>query len=147
MNADKRRFPAPPISAVACVVMLLVCSAAGQQRFESGELKGFTRSSTEHIINELEEPFVVRSVEGQILDPAGYPMPGALFEIRGPESSERIRAAKTGKGGRFRIGSAPEGTYRFKATFSGFQSVIGTVIVKRTAAKKNRIGLTLKFGV
>jgi hypothetical protein len=38
-------------------------SEAAQDRFESGDLKGFTRSPTEHIIIELEERHVQR-VEG-----------------------------------------------------------------------------------
>ena len=44
----------------------LLASSFGwaQDHFESGELKGFTRSPEEHIINHLDDPFTVREVKG-----------------------------------------------------------------------------------
>ncbi len=56
------------------------CTA--QERFESGWLKGFTKSPTEHIINELDQPFTVRSVKGVVLDQGGFQMPGVLLELQ-----------------------------------------------------------------
>jgi len=108
----------------------------------------FTRSPYEHIINEIDQPFVVRSVGGLITLPTGgEPLAGVLFEIQGPGADRRIRRCKSDQHGRFKIGHVPEGTYRFKATLSGFQSMMGTVTVSRGAVKGNEIKIAMPFGV
>jgi Carboxypeptidase regulatory-like domain len=108
----------------------------------------FTRSPTEHIINEIPQPFVVRSVVGLITLPyGGEPLTGVLFEIQGPGTDRKIRRCKTDEHGRFKMGRVPEGTYRFKATSNGFQSEMGTIIVSRKALKTNEIEITMPVGV
>jgi len=120
-------------------------SSFAQDRFESGPNKGFTRSPTEHMIVKIESPFKVESVHGVIKDPAGYPMPDVTFEIR--TESGRIREAETDKMGRFKISGTAAGTYSFKATKDGFQSVIGKIVVAKKLNRKASIELTMPLGV
>ncbi len=120
-------------------------SSFAQDRFESGPHKGFTRSPTEHIIVEIESHFEVQSVHGVIKDPVGYPMPDVTFEIR--TESGRMREAKTDKMGRFKISGATAGTYSFKATKDGFQSVIGKIVAAKKLNHKASIELTMPLGV
>lgn len=108
----------------------------------------FTRSPYEHIINEIDHPFVVRSVEGLITLPhKGGPLTGVLFEIRGPGTDRQIRRCKTDKHGRFKMRGVAEGTYRFKATLSGLQSEMGTIIVSKKSPKNNEIKIVMPVGV
>lgn len=117
-----------------------------QDRFPSGEFKGFTKSQYEHIIERIEEPFVVAFVRGRVIL-SGYPLKCVLFEIRGPGESERIRAAKTRDNGFFYIDRVPEGTYAFKATLAGFQSIVGTIIVSDKADRKKIVEIEMPLGV
>src|SRR5215469_5219033 len=64
------------------LAMTLAALCPAQERFETGWLKGFTKSPTEHIINEPEKPFTVRAVRGVVLDPSGAEMDGVVVEIR-----------------------------------------------------------------
>lgn len=120
-----------------------------------GRFTGFCISSTEHLIVEVPEPIVVRSVKGTVVNQEGadperfpsYPLPEVLFEIRGPGKSERVRGATTDKKGRFRIKDVAEGEYAFKATLNAFQSVVGTIRVTRRAPRDATISIRMKFGV
>ena len=119
------------------------------QSQDKGILGDFTRSPTEHIINQIDQPFNVRTVRGTIRRAVGDagPLPDVLFEIQGPGADKQIRRATADKNGRFKIGRVPAGTYRFKATLDGFQSVMGTVIVSKEAARANQINLKMQIGV
>jgi len=113
-------------------------------------IEDFTESPTEHIINEIKDPFVVQSVEGKItLGGADRetPLADTLFEIQGPGADRKIRYATTGPSGRFRIGNVSHGTYKFKATLNGFQSVIGSVTVSKEASKTQEIKISMRVGV
>jgi len=111
----------------------------------------FTRSPTEHIIVQLERPLVVRSVRGTVSwkDSGGVAggIPRALFEIQGPGANKQIRRAMTDQDGHFRIRHVPLGTYRFKATFHGFQSVMGEIIVRKGAPRASDIQIGMPPGV
>ncbi len=110
----------------------------------------FTRSPSEHIINQIAEPFVVRSAEGVInLENGGSeePLADVLFEMEGPGAEKTIRHAATDQQGRFKIGRVPVGTYKFKATLGGFQSVMGTVTVTHDAPKSEKIKIAMRVGV
>lgn len=123
--------------------------ATAQERFESGDLSGFTRSPTEHIINEMYEPIRTRRVEGVVgLGHGGdsIAIPDVLFEVRGPGASPVVRGVKTDKMGRFYLKHIVPGTYRFKATLHGFQSVIGTIVVIRRGSTAP-IRIELRVGV
>ena len=107
----------------------------------------FTRSPNEHIINEIDQPFVVRSVVGTITVQQDGPLAGVLFELQGPGTDRKIRRCKSDGDGRFKIGHVPQGTYRFKATLISFQSEMGTIIVSKKAPKTNEIKILMPVGV
>lgn len=68
-------------SALLCIVSI----ACAQQRFETGEMKGFTKSPTEHIIERLDNQAPVRVIEGTVTSKSlSKPLAGVLIEIRGP---------------------------------------------------------------
>lgn len=110
----------------------------------------FTKSPTEHIINQIEQPFVVRAVKGiisrQTPGPT-EPLANVLFEIEGPGTDRNTRHATTDASGRFKMGHVPAGTYKFKATLNGFQSVTGTVTVSKKASKTDKIKIAMAIGV
>lgn len=131
---------------IAPFVLLAPCLA--QDHFSSGELEGFTRSRTEHIINQVDEPLRVRSVKGVIrLEIEDNPLKGALVEIRGPGESKAIMAAMTDKSGRFHFRPVPEGQYVFKITLDGYQSLTGRLVVDHHAKPTIPLELQLKAGV
>jgi hypothetical protein len=119
------------------------------QAIPQSQIGDFTRSPYEHIINEIDQPFVVRSVVGFITMLRGdeRPISGVLFEIQGPGTARKIRRCKTDERGKFKIGHVPEGTYRFKATLSGSQSVMGNIIVSKKAGKNKEIKIAMPVGV
>ena len=119
-------------------------AALAQDNFST---KDFTKSPTEHIINRIDEPFVVRSIRGYISDLAQEPVPEVLFELQGIGPDRRIRKAVTDKKGRLAIKGVKDETYHFKATKNGWQSVIGTITVSGKANKNARIKIELHVGV
>ena len=111
-------------------------------------IKDFTRSPTEHIINRIDDPFVVRSVSGVVtLHHQAEPLAGVLLEIEGQGTDKRLRKSISDESGRFHIRGVPSGTYYFKATRNGFQSVIGTLIVSRKAPKGSAVKIEMHVGV
>jgi hypothetical protein len=127
------------------VALLLAMLCSAQERFESGWLKGFTKSPTEHIIDQPEKAFTVSTAKGVVLDPSGAALRGVLVEVQ--DAAGRIRAAKTDSNGRFELHGLRNGSYRFKVTFNGFQSVVGEIIVSRKARRSEEVTITMKFGV
>jgi hypothetical protein len=125
------------------VTLAALCPA--QERFETGWLKGFTKSPTEHIIDEPEKPFTVHDVRGVVLDPSGREMDGVVVEIRG--EAGRIRGTKTNLKGTFKLGGVPKSTYKFKVTMNGFQSVVGDIVVSKKANKADQMKIVMKVGV
>jgi hypothetical protein len=124
---------------------LAATSAQSPERFDSGPYKGFTKSPTEWYIEDLPEPLRVRSVQGSIIRLNSVDaLDGVVFEIR--DESGTVRAGVSDSRGRFRIRGVPNGTYRFKATKNGFSSIVGTVVVVKTVAKKSTITLYMAVG-
>jgi hypothetical protein len=125
------------------LVMLFVALsiALGEERFESGKLKGFTRISPDEVATRLERPLVVYKPSGTVLRNGGdgSGIEGVLFELRGPGNSTVIRAAKTDSEGRFRLDQVPSGRYMFKLTAAGFQSLVGVVFVSPNASPDRSI--------
>jgi hypothetical protein len=130
---------------VICVIVM-VGPGKAQDKAATGD---FTKSPTEHIINQLDQPIVVRSMQGVVSRKEGYhePLPNVLFEIQGPSTDKKIRRVTTDEHGRFKIGHVPAGTYKFKATLNGFQSVMGTITVSKKATTENEIRLEMQVGV
>jgi hypothetical protein len=91
----------------------------------------------------------IRVVAGTVVRSVGdeSPLENALIELRDPNGSKIIGATKTDLQGRFNIAGIPQGTYVFKATTLGFQSVVGTVVVSAKAKRTNILVLHLKPGV
>jgi Carboxypeptidase regulatory-like domain len=133
------------------LLLLAVASIAFSTNSQQADVVGdFTRSPTENIINEIDQPFVVRSVTGKMTlepDRPDEPLADVLFEIEGPGSERKIRHATTDARGRFKIGRVPQGTYKFKATRDGFQSVMGTVTISAKAPQDAAIRIVMQVGV
>ena len=133
------------------ILLLLILSAPawGQDRFQSGELKGFTMSPNENVIVHLAQPFVVSYVRGVAVRVVGdkSPLGGVLFEVRALTGSKVLMSAKTSVDGRFQIKGLPAGKYLFKATVMGFQSVVGEVVVSAKAGHSRTIKLEMLPGV
>ncbi len=124
-------------------MLVTLCSA--QERFESGWLKGFTKSPTEHVIVHLEKPFVVRAAKGIVLDTHGAAMHGVLVELE--DSAGRIQQAKTDSNGRFALYGLRTQHFRFKVTMDGYQSVVGEIILSKKAQTAHEIRVVMRFGV
>ena len=122
--------------------------ATSQERFESGELKGFVKSPTEHIIERLGAPVTASNVDGTVQSKElDKPLGGALVEIRGPSPTEKIISRVTNSHGRFRFGRVREGQYTIKVTLNGFRSVVGTITVRRSVKAPNSLRIQMLHGV
>lgn len=134
------------------LVLILFIGAAftsqGQERFTAGELKGFTKSPTEHIIEKLGETAVLRIIEGSIGSKSlDKPLEGVLIEIRGPGATETLRRAFSDRRGRFRFRQVPDGNYMIKATLNGFRSVVGAISVRRSTKEHKGLRIEMLHGV
>lgn len=128
------------------VMLCLFCGP--QERFESGRFKGFTKSPTEHMIEDFDGTPVVRRFEGTVvIKERNESMEGVLVELRGPGEGETVKGVRTDKRGAFRFGSMPEGLYAFKMTKNGFRSIVGHVEIKRSARKHVLLRFEMLFGV
>lgn len=141
--------------ATLALVYVLFCptSALSQERFGrdefSGELRGFAKSGTEHIIDRWPEVITVAAVNGQIRAATNdEPLANVLFEIRGPGDSERVVGTKSNRDGAFRL-KVRSGEYVFKVTLNGFQSVVGRlrVVPRGKAEGMGTIRITMNLGV
>jgi Carboxypeptidase regulatory-like domain len=120
-------------------------SAQSPERFDSGPYKGFTRSPTEHILDPIRTPIKVRSIRGVIKNPGGEPLPEVIIEIR--DGTGNVRGVQTNERGEFRMPNVAIGKYDFKFTKNGFQSIVGTIEVSKSAPRKSRIVLEMEVGV
>jgi hypothetical protein len=125
--------------------LLLAGLGIGQERFESGRYKGFTKYSAFAIV-ELQDPFTVREAKGVVLLPnSNDPLPNVLVEFR--DAGGKIKATRTDSRGQFTFRSLRGGTYMFKTTLDGFQSVIGTVVLRKSVKKSDAIRIEMPLGV
>ena len=154
MSGTKREAGLKSLMSLLLIFMMLTASAQqrrpelGRQRYTEGRFAGFAISPTEHIIEEVEPPLVVRKVAG-ILRSQGGEWPKSceiLFEIRGLSPATAVKGVLADSRGRFSLRGMSPGTYVFKATANGWQSVVGTLIVSESA-KDKEIDLTLRLGV
>lgn len=122
-----------------------VPASHSQERYDSGDLKGFVKYTAFEIV-QLPNPFTVRRIEGVVRAPVqdGF-LTGVLVEIR--DSKQRISATKTDARGHFRFGNVPDGDYVFKTTLSGFSSVVGTFAVRKGAKQSMRVEIRMPLGV
>lgn len=132
------------------ILALVIVSLCAQQRFgdEYPRFKGFTKSETEHIMQEYEGTPEMRSVRGRIIEASsGVGIPEAIFEIRSENPDDRVRGTKTNSKGEFRLRSIREGVYVFKVTKNGFQSVFGKLKICSKAQSGNVLKIELRQGV
>lgn len=133
---------------VVVVLGLLTPVGLAQERFQEGDLQGFTRSPTEHIINSFEGSFSTRAVSGVVvLQGVLEPISDVLFEVRGPGKNMMVHGAKTDRLGRFKLKRLPAGDYTFKVTLNGFQSVVGKLTVLKRSKTNVPIRIELAVGV
>jgi membrane associated rhomboid family serine protease len=74
-------------------------------------------------------PPVVRFVRGKVRDTTGKPITDAEFQLH--DDFHPATAAMTDTKGRFSFAAVPDGTYSFRLTKTQFQTVEGTVVVRR----------------
>jgi hypothetical protein len=132
--------------ALAFLQSLCTTSVNARDLFDSGPYGSFCTVPQGTELVELEQPFRVRVIQGVIRDPGGSPLPETVFEIREDSSGKAWRAVAD-KHGRFRIPGISRGTFTFKATRNGFQSVTGKIRVSAKARRGRIIELILPLGV
>lgn len=133
-----------------CIVgiFLLAAPLPWAQTSPPPDVSDFTKSPTERTIDQIEDPFRVRTVMGTISTTAGEEgRADVLLEIEGPNDERTMRHVLTDKHGHFKITKLPEGNYRFKATLYGFQSVMGTIVVSKHAPGTADIKIEMRQGV
>ena len=136
-------------------LLLLQCACftrqARQEEIRPGficGIEGFTLSSIEHIVDEINQKILVRTVEGKIISEGG-PWPKEcqiLFEIRKTHGPTETIEGYADNEGNFEIPEVPEGTYCFKVTVEGWRSVMGIITVDKKAPK-NSIRIVMRMGV
>jgi len=124
---------------------------ADQRQSQMAEcgIDGFTPAVDEHIIDEVERPFVVRNIHGKILNATGYGWTKdvrVLFEIR-EIGRTLIKKTYADENGDFSMEDIPDGRYCLKASVSGWQSVMGVIIVSKKADPKSKIVFEMRLGV
>ena len=124
--------------ALMCIVALEGL-AEEKSKYTKGDFSGFTIN--EPVIHRSKDNFVTARIKGQIYfsDDKGYPMEGALFEIKGPGVSETVRSVTTDSNGLFEFKDIPEGGKysTFKASSLGFNAYAGMIILSRKAKARS----------
>jgi len=140
----------------ATTLLLSGCASAQATGAESSPpkksrcgIEGFTKSPSEHIVVELDQPLRVKTVEGVITSRGGDWPDGTfvLFELRPTRGQGTLRQAKTDGRGAFKIPGVPPGEYCFKATADGWQSVVGVIVVTKEADPASRVSFEMLLGV
>ena len=108
----------------------------------------FPPSASDHIVVELEPVFRVRKVEGTITSEAGE-WPDAttvVIQLHPSGQISAVQETRTTPQGAFAMGDVAPGTYCFKATASGWQSVVGTIVVSRDADPASQVSFEMPLG-
>jgi hypothetical protein len=123
--------------------LFLVGTCIAEHRFQSGPYAGFTKLEQEQVIVELPKPLHIREVSGTVLTAKDRePVRKALFELR-DDATGKVKATKTDSDGRFRMKHIKDGKYTFKATRSGYQSVVGVLIVREKAPETQSLSIEM----
>jgi len=126
-----------------------VSNSSPQSPIKECGLEGFTPAIDEHIIDDIEQPFIVRKIGGKIInDQGGWPkkLP-ILFEIRDARKDAKVHKVYADDKGNFIMKNIPEGRYCFKATVMGWQSLMGIIIVDKKADPKSEVVIKMRLGV
>lgn len=134
---------------IILAVAMIIGSVSAQERFSTGDLKGFTKAPSEGIVHISTAPICVQTLDGSVARSVGdrSPIADALVEFRGPRNRQNIRATRTDSRGHFTLPGAPAGTYKFKITALGFQSEVGTVTVTAKALPRSQLSVTMRPGI
>jgi hypothetical protein len=129
--------------------LFVPCCALGRKPAPPCGIAGFTPSPLEHIVDEIERPFFVCAVKGRLRSEGGdwpteWPI---LFEIRRTGKAAKTMRTYADPEGYFEIPGVAEGLYCFKATVSGWRSVMGQIKVSKKAGPQNTISIIMKVGV
>jgi len=84
---------------------------------------------------------VVRFVRGTVRDAVGRPLCDAQFELQADFHRPMIIATDTK--GRFMVLNIPDGTYSYRTRKAHFQTIEGTVVVRRKRRFPSRFDLTM----
>lgn len=137
-------------------MLLIGCASAqtssetqGKSKPATCGIEGFTKSPSEHIVVELEQAFRVRAVEGLVTSQGGdWPEGTAvLIELRPARGAGSLRQVRTDSRGVFKIPDIAPGEYCFKATAEGWQSVVGVLVVSKTADPATKVNFEMLLGV
>lgn len=127
----------------ALAVLLLVSTCIAEHRFQSGPYAGFTKLQQEQVIVELPKPLHIREVSGTVLAAKGRePVRKALFELR-DDTTGKVKATRTDGEGRFRMKHIKDGKYTFKATRSGYQSVVGILVLREKSPESQPVAIEM----
>jgi hypothetical protein len=128
------------------VIVLWAKVLCAQSRFgdEYPRLAGFLKSPTEHILDERATALIVRLGAGRVVDSAAKEgIPGVILELK---YLGRIRTFRTGREGQLLLRDLREGSYLFKATRDGFQSIVGILKITRGSSEAKAIYLEMNPG-
>jgi len=88
-----------------------------------------------------EQPLIVRFMRGTVRDTTGRPVAAARFEIHA--DFHQAVFVVTDTKGRFSLAGVADGTYSFRLTKAQFQTVEGTVVVRRKRRFPSPFKLTM----
>jgi hypothetical protein len=129
---------------ISCLLVASVAISFAQQRFDSGPYKGFAKEEPELNTKLIPTAFRVRNLQGILFVGDNVPLGDALFEIR--DSAGKVISTTTKENGTFSLPNVPAGTYMFKTTKNGFESVVGTVVVTKHAPNRDTIQIQVSVG-
>lgn len=123
----------------------LLLTVVMQERFGAGDwLSDFTRSQTERIINQREEPVETSRFFGTVFLFEDDRAEEILVEVH-REKTGRVYVALTNPKGEFRLQWLPRGKYKYKITRNGVPSEVGDLTIRR--GKAVALVAKLKAGV
>ena len=109
-------------------------------------LSDFSKTETEHVIEEITETFFVSNFRGAIAPRQGqWPRDHVvILEIRNlEERGTKARRVPVNENGTFSQPDVAQGTYCFKASAIGWSSVMGTIQVTREAGTDSLVEIRL----
>ena len=113
--------------------------ASSQQASEKQVPKEF--SYPDSPITVLRKPITAKSLEGYIIDSAGFTIPKVLVERVSSDWERRLDAVFTDSDGAFSFSNLPEGVYYLRISMAGFDRLLIKVIVKKKAKAKLKLKL------
>jgi hypothetical protein len=98
---------------------------------------GFTIEQPQSMTVVISDPYTVSELSGRVVV-GESPVEAANVEFL-RMGSKKVLRARTDSSGGFRLSRVPDGTYKFKVTENGFRALRGTVIVNKSAPRKEEL--------